>query len=318
MTRKKKDKMSIFQKTKKKFDISNSDPEFERRRSQRQVQKDKIVKGGLNGDHLPEPVPNFISGNGDIVQKGLNNTWIVHTRDRPGSRASGHGGAGETESGAIDICVGRKGNSNDYVDPNFKTDAARIYISHKTDLDDNFELAEGSDETKSKSGIGLKADAIRIIGRESIKIVTGPFPLESSSDSSHQFSSRGIDLIAGNDDANLQAIPLGDNLSECLTIIVDVLADLSAMLDSLQSAQLDLEKTIKGHTHSLSIGNMGIPLSLSTDIPLLIHSSIKALKQTANVSMPMFDHRTNLENLKNNYLNSEGNTYICSTRNRVN
>ena len=56
----------------------------------------------------------------------------------------------------------------------FEADAARIYISELTDIDKNFGVTEGkSGEMKDRSGIGIKADGVRIIGREGVKIVTG-------------------------------------------------------------------------------------------------------------------------------------------------
>lgn len=310
--------MSIFTKHVRRFDPNKDNEDLKSKKDSRKVQKDKILKRGLNGDHQPEATPNFISAKGDLVQKGIGNSWIVHTRDRPGSRASGHGGSGETDSSTIDLCVGRKGNSDHYVDPNFKTDAARIYISQKTDIDTNFNLVDGSFQSTDASGIGIKADAIRIIARENIKIVTGPFPRESSSNEGFKWSSQGIDLIANNEDANLQPIPLGDNLLEALEVLADAIVGVSAMLDTLQASQLSLENTIKSHTHALSLGNLGIPLTLNADVPLLKHAGLKAIKQANNVSLPMFDHRYNIENFRRDYLSLEGPKFICSTRNRVN
>ena len=62
----------------------------------------------------------------------------------------------------------------------FSTDAARIYISQLTAVDKNFGIAnryqsfwKRPDEAPPGSAIGIKADSVRIIGREGIKIVTG-------------------------------------------------------------------------------------------------------------------------------------------------
>ena len=42
-----------------------------------------------------------------------------------------------------------------------------------SDIDDNFELVDGSiGNSKNKSAIAMKADGIRIIAREGIKLVT--------------------------------------------------------------------------------------------------------------------------------------------------
>ena len=59
---------------------------------------------------------------------------------------SGYGGKANTQAGAIDIVVGRMGNTkngpqgNIRVSPDFFKDAARIYISQKSDIDDYFKL----------------------------------------------------------------------------------------------------------------------------------------------------------------------------------
>jgi len=45
------------------------------------------------------------------------------------------------------------------VDPSFSKDAARIYISQKTDIDDNFKIKQGNvGKAKARSAIGMKAD----------------------------------------------------------------------------------------------------------------------------------------------------------------
>ena len=62
------------------------------------------------------------------------NSWIVMGKDRPAGRDSGHSYQ-ETHNYAIDIVVGRSGLNVNKVDPQFKTDSARIYISQKTDID---------------------------------------------------------------------------------------------------------------------------------------------------------------------------------------
>lgn len=77
----------------------------------------------------------------------------------------------------IDLVVGRMASSprdNVFVDVDFTIDSARIYISQKTDVDKNFKLPNGSmGPAEAKSTVALKADGIRLIGREGIKIVVG-------------------------------------------------------------------------------------------------------------------------------------------------
>ena len=117
-----------------------------------------------------------------------NGAFIVLGTDRPESVRSGYGAFGGCRAASIDLVVGRmatarkgKGpkqskNQIAYVNPDFAADAARIHISQMTNIDKNFGLAQGNgshSNTSGRSGIGVKADAVRIIGRESVKIVTG-------------------------------------------------------------------------------------------------------------------------------------------------
>ena len=151
------------------------------------TKQQKINQSGIAGDALIEPVPNFISQKTDVITKNSNNSWIVLTRDRPASRLSGYGGVGDTQAGAIDIVVGRMSanpREDMYVDPDFKTDAARIYISQKTDIDAYLGIKNQKanavvgitsvepDLSRGKSAVLLMSDQTRICGRENVKIFT--------------------------------------------------------------------------------------------------------------------------------------------------
>ena len=121
-------------------------------------------------------------------------SYIVMGTDRLGHLGQGAGASGFTNSDAIDMVVGRGANLNAkavnkgeqpgppdgfIVGPLPTSDAARIYISSKTNLDKYFGLDEsprdphvGSNK-HLLSGIALKADNVRMIARNNIKIVTG-------------------------------------------------------------------------------------------------------------------------------------------------
>jgi hypothetical protein len=126
-------------------------------------------------------------------RESLNNSTISHMDayivlggDRPGHIGTGEGASGFI-SDSIDLVVGRGANLNDgkglpdgyIVGPMFTSDAARIYISRSTHIDKNFGIARvfrdsqfGSNK-QPVSGIGIKADRVRMIARDNIKIVTG-------------------------------------------------------------------------------------------------------------------------------------------------
>ena len=77
-------------------------------------------------------------------------------------------------------------------------------MSQRTDIDNNFNLPGGSvGQSEAKSGIAIKADAVRIIGRDGRKLVTG----------TDTYDSQGVridiqqgDLIAGINDEHLQPL----------------------------------------------------------------------------------------------------------------
>jgi len=125
---------------------SNFTPSVERKKNSNDTAKANA--SGVVGDNMLEPggVISFDRVPSEKVYQGSNNTWIVLGRDRPGTEVSGYGGLGDDGAGAIDIVVGRMGprpQCGVWVAPDFFQDAARIHISQKTDIDENFGLATG-------------------------------------------------------------------------------------------------------------------------------------------------------------------------------
>jgi hypothetical protein len=151
---------------------------------------------------------------------GINNAEIIFGPDRPsGLQESKYIRKGALRAKSIDLVVGRMSSINNgkgpaynrsgdspEVDNHFGADAARIVISHLTDIDTNFQLADGkTGNIKGRAGIGIKADVVRIIGREGIKIVTGKAPFkgmglkgETNSRGTRLVPAPPIELIAGN------------------------------------------------------------------------------------------------------------------------
>ena len=254
---------------------------------------------------MQEPLPNYINATGERVDLRHGNSWIVLGRDRPASRASGYGGQGHTQASSIDIVVGRGAPVPDHdanVDPSFSNDAARIHISQKTDIDDNFAL-RGANRSVAKSGIGIKADAIRIIGRQGIKLVTSPR------------SGAGIDVMAGNDDEGLQPMVRGDNMVEALTSLEARFDELSSLILNFLKDQASYNSTIAAHTHvSVPVG--GGPTTPSIE---LIPAGINAAISTAEAMVANFKGRVNTNiGWHQTYLNPAHSKYICSKYNKVN
>ncbi len=148
------------------------DPEGSRARNE-----DALGQGVAN-TRLDEPRPDyfFVPGSDEHYIGGHSNTHIILGRDQPSGPWSGHGGSGHTRSGAIALIAGLSPQVDDgvRVSKNTTDDAAMLYVAQKTDVDQNFGLAEGEiGNITNRSAIAMKADGVRIIGREGIKIVTG-------------------------------------------------------------------------------------------------------------------------------------------------
>jgi hypothetical protein len=136
-----------------------------------------------------ECTPEFNSAPCEKVVQGNHNAFIVLGRDRNATWGSGNGGKGMLQCGMIDLVAGRgqliiadnKKNKKDilqgvkYVGPMFHSDAARVYITQKAeDIDQYFGLKpSGGPTSKMKSAVAAKADQIRVIGREKVKIYCG-------------------------------------------------------------------------------------------------------------------------------------------------
>ncbi len=279
-------------------------PEEAKNQVESGVQSSGTTTMGLNNQSIPEPVPFHDQADSEIVYKNANNAWIVLGRDRPGPKNSGYGGRGATQAGSIDLVVGKMGaakdgpKSNIYTDPNFASDAARIHISQKTDIDKNFGLVAGNvGLSVARSGIGIKADAVRVIGREGIKLVTGTVPTEVNSAGEKLFTTYGIDLIAGNDDETLELEPIvkGQRLANALR-------DMNERIDELNGLYTTLVLALLAHSHP----------------PFMVPSPTFAVMGLAQCLIPAYGQKVKIMvDEINNYTPSGGN-WICSRHNRVN
>ena len=181
-----------------------------------------------------------------------NGASIVFGTDRKDTLVSGFGGEG-LPSECVDVVVGRLAGAPDenglygspknclITGPNFNADAARMYISRLTDVDLYFGIdVKESGTKKAHSGVGIKADQVRLVGREGVKIVTGRMKL----DRGEEVNSLGgkipvapkIDLMAGNDVTKLQPIVKGDNLNACLLELGGFVDSNSSRIEMLENA----------------------------------------------------------------------------------
>tara|TARA_A100001391_G_scaffold200451_1_gene185066 strand:- start:10446 stop:11411 length:966 start_codon:yes stop_codon:yes gene_type:complete len=283
---------------------------------------------GFGGSKKVEAIPRYIQSECEEVISGQNNTWIVLGRDRPASIASGHGGDGSTGAGSIDICVGRasreaKDSTEDgkplYVDNDFKADAARIYISQKTAVDKNFGLRPGFQGSAfPRSAIALKADLVRIVARENIKLVTRTDDVNSQSGAVGIIG--GIDLIAGNDDKDMQPLVKGHNLRELLFYMIQDIASVTQMVHDIVLTQQVFEGILATHTH-IAVGPPPVSAPIGIALPsgeLAIAAAVKSCKTLIQ------DYPSHIMSVINNimlrfkYITPGIGSYICSDANNTN
>ncbi len=294
-------------------------------RFKKATQEEKILLEGVACDKKVEPLPNFRKAPCEsIVANGQNNSQIVVGRDRPSSLLSGYGGRGDSQAGAMDLVVGRKSaniqetdeNGEEiFIDPDFESDAARIYLSQKTDIDSNFNIAQGGvGNSVTRSGIGIKADSVRIIGREGIKLVTQTE--NKNSLGGDIISTKGIDLIAGNNDVDLQPLVKGDNLVEFLNITIDLIKKSNSLINSLATKQVALDAALSSHTHPTLCPAGG---GVAAPAPAVVTAC--AIDATAIASLDFPSHAfilTNAITAAQDYIKPGGSKFIISKYNKTN
>jgi len=215
------------------------------------------------------------------VGRGVdNNAFIIIGNDRVDHPHTGYGGKGHTQCDAVDIVAGMAGpkpmeveelkdksgrtiEHKVYTNPNFTADAARIYISQKTNVDRNFKLCEFSDvealvdETEepgtaaidaARSAIAVKADKVRLISRENIRLVTGADI--NNSQGGLKAESYGVELVAMNKSGRLQPLVKGDNLVLALEAIIRLIHDLATNTHGFMKYQSKFNDAVAKHTHT--------------------------------------------------------------------
>jgi hypothetical protein len=279
----------------------------------------KNAEHGFFNSPLYEP-SNQVVFNNSLAEKviyGENNTYIVLGRDRPSSLTSGYGGLGHSKAGAIDIVVGRVSavNGNEIkeskVNPSFSADAARIYLSQKSNIDEYFQIGSNplKNGSKALSAIGIKADDIRIIARNSLKIVTRTDPLLSNKNV--PYDTMGIQLIANNDEESLQPIVLGKNLETALKSLHDRLQDIVSHIKNYVIIQNKFNEQISDHTHFSPF----YAQKTSIDPKVMMEAKKAAIKTFTNVEDQLMKDCNNLTSWLSTYLVNNKNNYINSKYN---
>ena len=274
--------------------------------------------------NTPEIIPIFIPAkNSKILGKA--GSQITFGSDRPAGIASGKGALGAQGTSTIDIVVGRMSSApiaeGTLVDNNFFCDGARIYISQLTDVDANFAIVRGTrPEATNRSAIAMKADGIRIIGREGVKIVTGRARVGGFGPTGETNAVGGaieaappIELIAGNNTDSqrvwggmfhpneqipgLQPLVRGKNTRDALRELYDIIGEMWSALFNL---------TLLQTTYNGVLGVTPIPWHAAA-APTISQG------QMSYVMNSLYHTRVNAMMWELDYLYPFGYKYICSS-----
>lgn len=261
-------------------------------------------------------------------------SFIVLGKDRPGPPGSGH--SADTNSATIDMVCGRLGRVGQQIkekypraiaNPSMKLDAARIYISERTDVDENFGLQPWFDRKRilgsaiNTSAVAMKADNIRIMARESVKIVSMPDKFNSHG---NQIGGRyGIDLIGGlnqsGPNTDIQPLAKGKNLVKAMRTLKESVAALDTHVAMHNKALLQLCESVRWHVHIFPFmaGPVPTPFTTPPVDPIsgigLITTNIDALMSVVDTNLKQWNHAA----FESNFLKPGSKSYICSTFNKT-
>lgn len=278
------------------------------------------AENGFNNDVLFEPSnnPTYLRAECEKVIQGQNNTYIVLGRDRPGGLDSGYGGKGHMKCGAIDIVAGRISavdatQINGQVDPSTGADGARIYLSQKADIDSYYNIVDGiTGKSVALSAIAMKADDIRVISRNSMKLVTGTDALLSTNEAA--LLATGVQLIANNDDSDLQPIPKGINLENAINDLLEKVLELNGIVQGFYESQKEFNQALANHTHLSPF--YGAPTSPSIEVQQA--GITAAIQMNLKVEQGLLSHTNNLMASKNRFLIAASDEYINSSYHYLN
>lgn len=293
---------------------------------------DILGVAAADGDQFD--VPNLmVLPNERLIKKA--NASIRLGKDRTTNRFTGFGGKGQSHCAAIDIVAGTRGwcaqkrnkkNKETVVNPDFKLDSARIYISQKSDVDTYFGLVEGDVGNTSfeapRSTVAVKADTVRLIARENIKLVTrtDSFNSQGGELSNQLKKGYGINLIAMNDDDGLQSMVKGENLVECLEGIIQMIQNLATVVENFMTYDQEFKTELQNHTHMTPFyGTESAPDFKRTMMAGVQH----IIDTTLNCKVPqILDAPLDTAGVVNDYLSNAGGAqskkFILSAFNKAN
>jgi hypothetical protein len=307
-------------------------------------QKPKAVKGDVGtqermqdkqlGQRILDASPNlaepFLAYNkisGELISH-VGDAYIVLGKDKPEGITSGY--FGESNCSTIDLVVGRCGVVGQQIaeefpdkaaNNNFYLDSARIYISQRTDVDDNLGLTDFFEKVgvhegpaKNRSAIAIKADGVRIVAREGIKLVT--MTDETNSTNNTIAGKYGIELIGGaninEENYDLQSLIKGDNMVEAMSKILEHFAQLDTQFAKVDKMLTQIMTAFTAHAHVSGVPVTGPPIDPNSIVQSVL-TFTDIMMQVGELNLRQFNHGQ----YKMDFLVSGSPTYICSLQNKT-
>jgi len=226
------------------------------------------AKSGAGQGMKLEATPAYEYGNcEEVLRSKSGNAFLILGRDRPAGLWSGFGGVEDhPASSAVRITAGMGGRSPkeeilingskevNSINPNNQLDAATIYLSQKTHIDDShqgFNLARGTiGDIRGRSAVAMKADSVRLISRDGgIKLIAGGS--SRNSQGGKIVSYQDINFIAGNDDSDMQPLVKGMNMARHIARIYEYMDEIYVRMNAIMSDQNVLTKVLMTHVHAI-------------------------------------------------------------------
>ncbi len=247
-------------------DAQKDDENAHVNRSRHEVQP-KVKRSGLRSN--------------DYVIENKHNASIVLGRDYEYDELN------DTSIGMVDITAGRISDSkltgfktvlvDEVSSGNLIADAAKVYVSQKTDIDALYGFTSRGDPSNDRSAVGIKADAVRLVSRDpqaGIRLIVQPDsfgPTSGKNSQSGQVAGAegGVQLI-GPGKEGLQYLVKSDDLAVSLGRLVKYIEQLEIMVWDFVSYQKKFNSAVSQATDIEAFyAQKGIP------DPLLIKSNAK-------------------------------------------
>jgi len=127
--------------------------------------------------------------------------------------------------------------------------ASAIILTTKENTPEKAKVAAGSVPApdEEQANIYITSDRITLDGTQGIRMVTKRKKINAKG--GNIGTVQGIELIAGNDDSDLQPMVKGDNLINALKDLSETLEAIVGTIHAMAQAQNKMNKEVKGHQH---------------------------------------------------------------------